>query len=194
MVRKMKKVLALALVAALLLLASCAGGGNAEETTTASPETTEKASEDVKITMSKASLADPEKYVSDMEGYGAEVADMSDAGGGYIVTFSREEYEDFLKARRAVTEKALKDIEADESNYIEKIEFTEDFRDLKILVNREAYNIAENKSFEYVAGTNVIAYQKYVGIWQNTFVKVYYSDNEEQVTSFNIPFEISMEQ
>lgn len=190
----MKKISVLLITALLVVaLASCSGGTK-EETTTSAPETTEQALPDVDLAIEKSQLADPDTFIAEMKGYGAEVSDMSDAGGGYIFTFSPDEHKKLLADKKSSTEKAFDEVKNKEDSYIEKIEFNENFKDVKVFVNREKYDMAESKNLEYSLAVKALAYQLYTGGWQSTFVKVVYSDTEELVQSFSLPAEISFAQ
>lgn len=186
----MKKIsLLLVLLLTSGLLSACGGseGGSETAATTEPPKTTEERLPDVKLTFEKEQLADEQAFITEMEQYGAEVVDMSDAGGGYICTFGNDEYKKLLDDKHAAALKSFKEIEASETGYIEKIEYNEDFRDLQLYVNREKYDSADSKFSEYSVAAKALAYQLYLGEVQRTFVKVYYSDTEEAITSFSVP-------
>jgi len=186
----MKKVfLIISLVLLLSVLCSC-GAQNADTTTTQPPTT--EAPQDVKIEFERALIAD--SVITSMEGYGAETT-FSEDEKIVTFTFSPEEHEKMLKDKYDEVVAHFNEVQESEDTYIEKIEFIEDFRELKVFVNRESYLLGEDHGayIEFNVAGYALHYQQFLGQGQKTFVKVLYSDNEEEITSYNRPIEQSFE-
>ncbi len=186
---KMKKIsLLLVIIMVVAIFSSCQG--NNLQPSKDDSQTTESSLPDVKIAIDSASISDPETFISDMEKYGAEVQDMTAAGGGYIFVFSAEEHKKLLADKQASIVEKFKSYESDEESYVEKIEYTDNFRDLVIYVNRDLYDSTSATFVNYSIGANALVYQLYLGEGQHTFVKIIYSDNEETAETFNLPMNI----
>ena len=192
---KIMKKLSLLLALLLVVGSLCAcgnAGGTSPTTTTKAPETTEEQLPDVTLAFQKDQIADEAIFVGELEKYGGEVVDMSDAGGGYMCTFTNDEYKRLMTDKHAATVKALKEYENTETGYIERIVYNEDFRDLNLYVNREKYDSADADFTVYAVSAQVLAYKIYLGEGQRTFVKVFYADTEEEITSFSMPMNIEL--
>ena len=179
----MKKALLL-LVAVLMLgcFASC-GSDNSDATTEA--PTTEAQAQDVVLEISESTLADPDDFKATMEGYGAEVEELSDKAA-FKFTFSEAEYKALLKDKKAETVSAFVAMEENEESYIDKIEYDEDFRKLKIYVDKDKKPEGTNTE-EISAASYALVYQTYIGEAQRTFVELYYTGEAERFNSFTFP-------
>ncbi len=186
----MKKLFSLVCVAlALLLLAAC-GTEPVEESPVTTTEATTVA-ESVKIKVAKSTLEEPENFKDDMEKYGAEVA-VSSEDNSFEFTFSATDYAKLLKDKSADAVSAFKQFEDDEAKYIEKVEYDENFRNLKIYVDKEKYDSDSSKSLEFAVAANALAYQVYLEDGQKTFVKVYYTGTDTEVLSFTLPMAMNL--
>ena len=172
----------------VFVLAFCSCGGNADKSgkaETTAQETTEQ-EKIVEISFKKETLTDEEDFISEMEGYGAEIIDKSEEKM-LLLKFEEDEHKTLLKDKYDSTVKAFKEIEEDEAQYIEKIEYDEDFRNMKFFVDREGYDAASSNVNEYVVAANALAYQSFLPEGQDSYVEVIYSDNNETAVTFSMP-------
>ncbi len=189
----MKKLLFLfATVLVIVCFSSCDGGEVAETTTTSSTtaEPTTQAQE-VILKIDKGTLADPESFKKSMEEYGAETAELSEEDCFEFV-FSKDEHNKLLKDKRDAVASVFKDYEENEASYIDKVEYDDDFRNLKIYVNKEKKTETSN-SVEITVASNALAYQTFLPEQKRTFVEIYYTGEEERVDSFTLPMSIVFE-
>ena len=185
MVSKMKKIaLILSLILLISLLSACGTEDELPADTTVTNSTTQ--AQNVEIEISKDTLAEAEEFLKNMESYGAEVKDEADSNS-YILTFSAEEHQKLLDDKYAETIKAFKEFENDQNNYVEKVEFDNNFRNITISVNRELYDVISSEVREYAVGAKALAYQLYANEEQHTNIKIVYSETEELVGEFEMP-------
>ncbi len=183
----MKKFLVLVLTISVLMLCSCSSDADNSSTTT--EEASSGQTVYVEFTVEKGSLSDEASFVSEMEGYGAEVTDLTDENA-LSVKLSEADYNTLLSDKSSVTVKAFRDYETAEDNYVEKIEYDEDFRNMKFYVNREGYDAEGASVNEYLLAAKALAYQIYLPEGQDTYVEVIYSDTEEVATTFSLPLQL----
>lgn len=192
MVSKMKKfALLIALVLVVSLFSACGSEIDVADTTQAVPETTEE--QLVRVSVSKSVLEDSEAFIKSMKKYGAEVNDINGADG-YLFVFSKTEHKKLLEDKFNETVKKFAEYEDDENHYIDNIEYDEDFRNLTFYVDREIYDSTGSTTGNIVVASSALSYQIYLEDGQKTNVKVVYSDNEEVVTTFFLPMNLSVEQ
>lgn len=188
----MKKVLLL--LAALLMvacLASCDGSDNKEATTDTSSSTEESVAQDVVLEISKSTIAEPEEFKATMEEYGAEIEELSDKDA-FQFTFSAAEHKALLKDKKAETVSAFKAIEDDEESYVDKIEYDENFRNLKIYVDKEK-KPESSSTEEFSAASLALVYQTYIGETQRTLVEIFYTGEAERIDAFTFPISFAFE-
>ena len=192
MVSKMKKfALLIALVLVVSLFSACGSEIDVADTTQAVPETTEE--QLVRVSVSKSVLEDSEAFIKSMKKYGAEVNDINGADG-YLFVFSKTEHKKLLEDKFNETVKKFAEYEDDENHYIDNIEYDEDFRNMTFYVDREIYDSTGSTTGNIVVASSALSYQIYLEDGQKTNVKVVYSDNEEVVTTFFLPMNLSVEQ
>lgn len=192
--RKISLIITLLFIASLFTACGTENTPDATETSEKTTvETTEKQEETVKIAISKDTLADAESFIQSMKEYGAEVTDISDAGG-YILIFSKEEHETLLKDKYDETVKKFKEYEDDEKSYVEKVEYDEDFRNLKIFVQKEAWDATSSNMNDIVISSTALSYQLYLEDGQKTDVEIIYSGTDTVVSTFTLPMTIAYEQ
>ena len=191
----MKKLsLILCLFAFVVLLSSCGNGGENSTESTTDNITTEAKSENVTVEIEKSGLADIASFSDDLKAYGAEINDSED-GGKLVCEFTKSEYNILIQDKREATVKAFEDLENDTESYVEKVEYDDDFRNLKIYVNKEAYDSkASASSFgntfnDYAIAAKAVAYQTYLKDGQSTITEIYYTDGEEPISVFPLPAE-----
>ena len=168
----------------IALISACGTEDELPADTTVTNSTTQ--AQNVEIEISKDTLAEAEEFLKNMESYGAEVKDEADSNS-YILTFSAEEHQKLLDDKYAETIKAFKEFENDQNNYVEKVEFDNNFRNITISVNRELYDVISSEVREYAVGAKALAYQLYANEEQHTNIKIVYSETEELVGEFEMP-------
>ena len=186
-----KTALILALILVVSMCAACGNEADSIETTQTTVETTEE--NVVRISVSKDSLTDAEGFIKRMEKYGAEVSDLSD-DKGYLFVFSESEHKKLLEDKRSETINKFKEYEDDESHYIDRIEYDDDFRNMTFYVDRVLYDTNSNTTSCIVVAASALSYQLYLEDGQKTTVQVVYSDNEEVINSFTLPMNLNVEQ
>ncbi len=161
--------------------------------TQATTEETTSANDVVRVGIDKNSLADPEKFIDSMKDYGAEVKDMTDAGG-YLLLFSKNEHKKLLDDKKSEVLKTLKEYEENEEHYVDSIEFNDDFRNLTIYVDKDKYSSTGSTTGNVVVASAVLSYQMFLEDGQKTVVEVIYTGTEDVVAKFVLPMNLSVEQ
>lgn len=180
----------LCLVACAMLLSSC--GSDTVSESTDGNSTTEAVNENVTIEIDKLNIADEETFTGDLKAYGAEITESED-GEKLVCEFLKSEYEILIQDKREETVKAFEALENDAESYVEKIEYDDDFRNLKIYVNKEAYDKKASASAlgntfnDYAIGAKAVAFQIYLEDGQRTTTEIYYTGTEEPVSRFVLP-------
>ena len=191
----MKKILLLlSLLVCVALLSSCGGSAGSDITSDEATDNvaTEATNENVVIEIDKAALADAEAFTDDLKAYGADVTDSED-GGLLLCEFTKGEYAIFIQEKHEETVKSFEDLEANTESYVEKVEYDDDFRNLKIYVNKEAYDKKASASSlgntfnDYAIAAKAIVYQMYLTDGQHTITEIYYTDTEEPISRFSLP-------
>lgn len=177
------------------LFSGCSTQENVEETTTKTSETTIQTTEEknVKISIKKESLAEPESFVDSMKAYGAKVKE-SEKSDEYTFVFSKSEHKELLKDKYDETIEKFKKYEDDPEHYIDTIEYDDDFRNLTLYVNKDLYDNGANSTSNMVIAATALAYQIYLESGQKTNVKVIYSGTEEIISQFVLPMNLSVAQ
>lgn len=195
---KMKKI-SIILILVLMLVMFSACESEIEEPpkdtteTQATTEETTSANDVVRVGIDKNSLADPEKFIDSMKDYGAEVKDMTDAGG-YLLLFSKNEHKKLLDDKKSEVLKTLKEYEENEEHYVDSIEFNDDFRNLTIYVDKDKYASTGSTTGNVVVASAVLSYQMFLEDGQKTVVEVIYTGTEDVVAKFVLPMNLSVEQ
>lgn len=188
MIKVKKIVLFTLLIFMVVALCSCSGKPASETPSsggTSLQETTEL-NKDIEIIFSKENVADPDAFVTEMKGYGAEVSENAEENT-IVLVFDEAEHKKLLKDKYDATLNAFKNAEENEELFIEKIEYDEDFRNLKMYVNREQYDSTSSTINEYLVAANAIAYQSFLPEGQDCYTEIIYSDNDEVATTFSMP-------
>lgn len=189
----MKKIsLLLCLVFVVCLLAGC-GTESGGDTTTAgtTAEATEEKVSDVTITIKKESVVEVEDFIQDMKSFGAEVKNEED-NDSLFFTFSSEEHKKLLKAKKKECIDNFKGFENDPNNYVEKIEYDDNFRNITISVNKELYDVVDSTTLEYAVAANALAYQLYINENQYTNVSIVYTGTGDVISTFSLPVNINI--
>lgn len=182
--------LILCLVACVMLLSSC-GSDNASESNDGN-STTEAVNGNVTIEIEKLNIADEATFSDDLKAYGAEITESED-GEKLVFEFTNKEYEILIQDKREETVKAFEALENDAESYVEKVEYDDDFRNLKIFVNKQAYDEKASASSlgnifnDYAIGAKAVAFQIYLKDGQKTTVEIYYTGTEEPISRFVLP-------
>lgn len=187
----------LVLILSLTLFSACNtktenSNENTTENQTSSVETT-SGEDAVRIGVDKKNLADPESFIDNMKNYGAEVRDLTDAGG-YLLLFSDEEHKKLLDDKKADVLKKFKDYEENQEHYVESIEYDEDFRNMKVYVNKELYSKTGTTTGNVIVASAVLSYQMFLESGQKTNVEVIYDGTEEVVSKFTLPMNLNISQ
>lgn len=192
MVSRMKKIsLFLCLALVVCLFASCSTESGNDATTELTVETTEEKASDVTITIKKESVVEVEDFIQDMKSFGAEVKNEED-NDSLFFTFSSDEHKKLLKAKKKECIDNFKGFESDPNNYVEKIEYDDNFRNITISVNKELYDVVDSTVGEYAVAANALAYQLYINENQYTNVSVVYTGTEDVISSFSLPVNINI--
>ena len=187
----------LVLILSLTLFSACNtktenSNENTTENQTSSVETT-SGEDAVRIGVDKKNLADPESFIDNMKNYGAEVRDLTDAGG-YLLLFSEEEHKKLLDDKKADVLKKFKGYEENQEHYVESIEYDEDFRNMKVYVNKELYSKTGTTTGNVIVASAVLSYQMFLESGQKTNVEVIYDGTEEVVSKFTLPMNLNISQ
>lgn len=132
------------------------------------------------------SYYDETSFLKEMEEYGARVNQSVDSEK-YSVIFSETQYNDFLKDKYKQVELYYKSIEESEEDFVfKKVEYDEDFRNLKIYVDESQRQYISSIP-EYGIAQTAFSYQLFLpeGLGMNVFVIDY--ENNEVVWSFTLP-------
>lgn len=196
MVNRMKKLSIILLIALVFtMFTACESKELDSSKETGINQTTEETTSDkdvVKIGINKDSLAEPEVFIDNMENYGAEVKDMTDAGG-YLLIFSKDEHKKLLDDKKSEVLKIFKEYEENDEHYVNSVEFDDDFRNLKVYVDKDKYSSTATATSDIIVASAALSYQMFLEDGQKTVVEVVYSGTEEVVSTFSLPMNISIE-
>ena len=196
MVNRMKKLSIILLIALVFtMFTACESKELDLSKETGINQTTEETTSDkdvVKIGINKDSLAEPEVFIDNMENYGAEVKDMTDAGG-YLLIFSKDEHKKLLDDKKSEVLKIFKEYEENDEHYVDSVEFDDDFRNLKVYVDKDKYSSTATATSDIIVASAALSYQMFLEDGQKTVVEVVYSGTEEVVSTFSLPMNISIE-
>lgn len=195
---KMKKISIILILALVLVMFSACDsekGDSSQNTTenqTSSVETTAD-SDIVRLGVNKDALVDAESFLNEMKSYGAEVKDMSDAGG-YLLLFSKDEHKKLLADKKSDVLKKFKEYEENQEHYVDSVEYDDDFRNLTIYVDKDKYSTGGTTTGDVVVASVVLTYQMFLEDGQKTVVKILYTGTEDVVSTFVLPMNLSLEQ
>ena len=196
MVNRMKKLSIILLIALVFTMFTACESKELDSTKgTGINQTTEETTSDkdvVKIGINKDSLAEPEVFIDNMENYGAEVKDMTDAGG-YLLIFSKDEHKKLLDDKKSEVLKIFKEYEENDEHYVDSVEFDDDFRNLKVYVDKDKYSSTATATSDIIVASAALSYQMFLEDGQKTVVEVVYSGTEDVVSTFSLPMNISIE-
>lgn len=184
----MKKI---ALLLALLLIVGslCACGGNIEESTeTTVPETT---NDDVYIRISKDLIVDIQEFKTGVQKY--EGVAVSETDELIVLTMNSVSYNNLVDAKHAEAVAAYDALKTQEGSFVDNIIFDDNFRNVKVYVNRDKYDSVNHNSMEYVTyAANALVYQMYLPNGQQCTVQMIYSDTEEVIGTTTLPGKIEL--
>ncbi|MBQ7115479.1 MAG: hypothetical protein IJN94_03575 [Clostridia bacterium] len=105
---------------------------------------------------------DEELFLKEMQEYGAKVNQSAD-GESYNLVFSEAQYNNFLKDKYNQIASYYNSIEKDDHEYavIKKVEFDKSFRNLKIYINKELWEVMAYDCTEGVA-SQAYSYQMFL--------------------------------
>ncbi len=184
----MKK-LSLLLALLVVVCSLCACGGNTEAPTeTTAPETT---TDEVVIRIRKDLIVDTDEFKTDMQKY--EGVSVSESDELLILTMNSASYDKLVEAKHEEAVKAYDALETQEGSFVDNIVYDENFRDVKVYVNREKYDAVSHNSMEYVTyAANALVYQMYLPNGQQCKVQMIYADTEEVIGTTTLPNQIEV--
>lgn len=178
-----KLVLVLSVLMFFGLFTSC---DNATDTETTTSEVSETQPENVVIHIKK-DMVDEASFissVSEFEGISVASNDVH-----HILTMSQETYVKFLESKaQEVYDTFDKLIGAD--GFIEDITYSESFRTITVLVDREGFDALskESKILQLqLVGAYGMSYQMFLEEGQKTTVTAVYSDSNEEAMKLSLP-------
>lgn len=184
----MKK-LALFLALLVVVCSLCACGGSTEEPTeTTAPETT---TDEVVIRIRKDLIVDTDEFKTDMQKY--EGVSVSETDELILLTMNSASYDKLVEAKHEEAVKAYDALKTQEGSFVDNIVYDENFRDVKVYVNREKYDAVSHNSMEYVTyAANALVYQMYLPNGQQCKVQMIYADTEEVIGTTTLPDQIEL--
>lgn len=123
-------------------------------------------------------------YVSEFEGL-----KITSDGDFHILTMSQETYTELLKSRAQMVYDAHNLMIADDG-IIEDFEYGADFRTVKVLVNRAAFDglTKDTQRLQLISiGAQAMGYQIFLTEGQKTTVTAVYSDTKEEAMIISLP-------
>lgn len=190
----MKKTPIILFVAAVLcLLCACGNTENAPDSTVSSSGSgtlSESASENVVISVNKELVADETVFLTDISEIGGITSTMND--NFYVLTMSQESYKNLLKSK---SQEVIDEYEllSRKGEYIEDIDYSEDFREIKVYVNRQKYDAVDSATQQMqliTIGAKAMSYQMFLTEGQKTLVSAVYSETEETAFTISLPIEM----
>ncbi len=183
----MKKVaLILAVLMVICALASCDKAAEEPATTT---EVAETQPENVVIHIKK-DLVDETTFITSISEF--EGISVASDETFHILTMSQGTYVTFLKAKAQDVYDMFDDIIA-QGSFIEDITYDENFRTVKVMVDREGFD-AIGKDTQRVQlmtiGAYAMSYQMFLEEGQKTTVIAVYSDTEEEAMVMTLPITV----
>lgn len=184
----MKK-LALFLALLVVVCSLCACGGSTEEPTeTTAPETT---TDEVVIRIRKDLIVDTDEFKTDMQKY--EGVSVSETDELILLTMNSASYDKLVEAKHEEAVKAYDALKTQEGSFVDNIVYDENFRDVKVYVNREKYDAVSHNSMEYVTyAANALVYQMYLPNGQQCKVQMIYADTEEVIGTTTLPNQVEI--
>lgn len=184
----MKK-LALFLALLVFVCSLCACGGSTEEPTeTTAPETT---TDEVVIRIRKDLIVDTDEFKTDMQKY--EGVSVSESDELILLTMNSASYDKLVEAKHEEAVKAYDALKTQEGSFVDNIVYDENFRDVKVYVNREKYDAVSHNSMEYVTyAANALVYQMYLPNGQQCKVQMIYADTEEVIGTTTLPNQVEI--
>lgn len=188
-----KTALLLFVVAVILLFGACGNTEEAHGNMSPSENTesqSETGSENVVVSVNKDLVADEVTFLTDISEIGGITSTTND--NFYVLTMSRESYKNLLKAKSQEVIEEYK-LLSQKGEYIEDIDYSEDFREIKIYVNREKYEAVDSASHQMqliTVGAKAMSYQMFLTEGQKTVVSAVYSDTEEIALTLALPIEM----
>lgn len=184
----MKK-LALLLALLVVVCSLCACGGSTEEPTeTTAPETT---TDEVVIRIRKDLIVDTDEFKTDMQKY--EGVSVSESDELILLTMNSASYDKLVEAKHEEAVKAYDALKTQEGSFVDNIVYDENFRDVKVYVNREKYDAVSHNSMEYVTyAANALVYQMYLPNGQQCKVQMIYADTEEVIGTTTLPSQVEI--
>ncbi len=181
----MKKI-ALALVVLMLFSVFTACNKNVVEHTTTT-EATETQPENVVISINKNLVTDETEFIVGISEFeGISVASNENF---HILTMSQGTYVTFLKSK-AQEVYDMYDSIISEDGFVEDITYNENFRTIKVLVDRVGFDAIgeDSQRLQLITiGAYAMSYQMFLEDGQKTTVIAVYSDTEEEAMVISLP-------
>ena len=184
----MKKIsLFLVLVLMLTSFVSCGDKPEVESTTQPVSETE---SDVVTISVNKELVADETTFLTEISEF--EGITVSNDSNFYVLTMSQDTYIAFLKSKAQNVYDSFDEIVA-KGGFVEKIEYSENFRTVTVLVDRNAFD-AIGKDAQRLqlitVGAYAMSYQMFLTEGQKTTVTAVYSDTNEDAMVITLPITV----
>ena len=184
----MKKI-SLILVLVILLTTFAACGDNSEIETTTQP-VSETQTDVVTVSVNKELVADETMFLTDISEFdGITVANNDNF---YVLTMSQDTYVTFLKSKAQSVYASFDEIIA-KGSFVKDISYNEDFRAIKVIVERNAFDAIgkDTQRLQLITiGAYAMSYQMFLTEGQKTTVTAVYSDTQEEAMLISLPITV----
>ncbi len=185
----MKKIALLLSIAVLICTLCSCGGTKTEPTTETTAEST--TNDEVAVHIRKDLLVDEASFVSEIQQFEGITVNSTDEK--IILVMNSAAYDNLVAAKNNEAVESYNDILSEEGTYVEKFDYDENFRHVKVYVNRQGFDAIGNQNMEYIKFAGIaMAYQMYLPNGQRTTIELIYSDNEEVIGISNFPNNVEL--
>ncbi len=184
------KRIALLLALLVLVVSLCACGGNTDEVaeTTTEVETT---NDNVSINIKKELIVDVEDFKAQLLEY--EGVSVNESDELLTLNMNAASYDKLVEAKHTEAVNAYDALLKQEGTFVEKFVYDDNFREVKVYVNREKYDAVSHNSTEYITyAANALVYQMYLPNGQQCTVQMIYSDTEDVIGTTTLPNKIEL--
>ena len=174
----------------VLMLTSFVGCGDKVDTQTTAPSESETQADVVTISVNKDLVADETEFLTDISEF--DGISVSSNDNFYVLTMSQDTYVAFLKIKAQNVYDSF-DAIVDTGSYIEKIEHGNDFRTVKVFVERNGFDSIgeETQRLQLITiGAYAMSYQMFLTEGQKTTVTAVYSDTQEEAMLITLPITV----
>ena len=174
----------------VLMLTSFVGCGDKVDTQTTAPSESETQADVVTISVNKDLVADETTFLTEISEF--EGITVSNDSNFYVLTMSQDTYVAFLKSKAQNVYDSFDEIVA-KGGFIEKIEYSENFRTVTVLVERNAFDSIgkDAQRLQLITiGAYAMSYQMFLTEGQKTTVVAVYSDTNEEAMVITLPITV----